>query len=108
MTKPDRRRMICCGSCGKRRPHRGHGKCGPCYRSSYHAQNSPWKTPGAHGRGVQKGAMVLAGRIEDFFELTRDQGYTLANAAARMQISERTAWRYEARIRAVEAQECAA
>jgi hypothetical protein len=105
---PDQRRTITCVSCGRRGKNRGHRKCSACYNSDTRAASRPWTGPGPHGRGVSKGAVIIAGRIEDYAELTREQYYTLPNAAARMGISERTAWRYEARLREREQSECVA
>jgi hypothetical protein len=54
---------------------------------------------GPGGRGVPKDAVVVAGRIEDYAEL-RGRGLTVAQAAERLGISDRTGTRYEARLRA--------
>jgi hypothetical protein len=43
---------------------------------------------------------VARAHLEDYFELTREFKFTLPEAAARIPISERMAWRYEASINA--------
>lgn len=99
---PSHRRTITCVSCCMRAKNWSRGRCRPCAKAAAYAAANPCDRPGPHGRGVQKGAVVLAGRIETYAELTREQYYTLENAAARMGISVRTAQRYEARVREME------
>jgi hypothetical protein len=96
-------RLITCVSCQRLAKNYSRERCRACARADAYAAANPCDRPGPHGRGVPKGAVVLAGRIEDYVELTREQCYTLENAAARMGISVRTAQRYEARVREMEA-----
>lgn len=83
------RRVAECDSCGHAKPIDAFGWCKPCYKR--------WDRAGRPDSGPPPRRV---GRVDEYFELTREQYYTLPNAAARMGISERTAWRYEARIRA--------
>jgi hypothetical protein len=76
-----------CDSCGRHRPHKGRDWCGACH--------SRWLRADCPDTGPPP---PRNGRYEEYYELTREQHYTLANAAARMGICERTAYRYEARI----------
>lgn len=81
--------IIFCDSCGNTAPRGGFDWCIPCYNR--------WARAGRPDTGPPP---RRNGRYEEYAELTREQHYTLRNAAARMGISERTAWRYEARLRA--------
>jgi hypothetical protein len=83
------RRIIFCDSCGNTGGHRGYGWCTACYFR--------WDRAGRPDAGPPP---RRNGRYEEYAELTRDQHYTLRNAAARMGVSTRTAERYEARLRA--------
>ena len=82
-------RIIECDSCGEEKPHQAHGWCDPC-----------WKRWIYFGRPDSGPPPRRTGRWEEYAELTREHGYSLKNAAARMGISERTAQRHEARLRA--------
>lgn len=81
--------IIDCDSCGRRREHHAHRWCKACWCRWDRAEQPDTGPPPR-----------TTGRWEEFRELTREQHYTLENAAARMGISERTAWRHEARLRA--------
>lgn len=81
-------RIITCDSCGERKHHHGYGWCGAC-----------WKLWDRAGRPAAGPPPRRTGRVGEYLELTREQGYTLADAAARMNISHRTAQRHEARLR---------
>ncbi|MCO6011449.1 hypothetical protein NE236_41520 [Actinoallomurus purpureus] len=83
------RRIIFCDRCGNEGQHGGYTWCRACH--------SRWERAGRPASGPPP---KRNGRVGEYAELTRDQHYTLVNAAARMGISERTAWRYEARLRA--------
>jgi hypothetical protein len=100
---PSPRRTITCVSCCRRAKNWSRGRCAACAKAAAYAAANSRGQAGPHGRGVPKGAVVVSGRIEDYAELTREQYYTLENAAARMGISVRTAQRYEARVREMEA-----
>lgn len=82
------RRIIDCDSCGQEKEQGGYGWCEACRKRWAHA-----------GRPEAGPPPTRYGRYGEYFELTREQHYTLANAAARMRISHRTAQRYEARLR---------
>jgi hypothetical protein len=82
------RRIIECDSCGRKKEHQAHGWCKACW--------GRWERGGRPAAGPPPSRY---GRREEYFELTRDQNYTLKNAAARMGISPRTAQRFEARLR---------
>jgi hypothetical protein len=88
-----------CRNCGTpRQPHPGggwrggRGWCNTCYSRWLYAgkpDDEPPPPPNA----------AIDGRREDYAWLRDEQGLTLEQAADRMRISERTAWRYEARRR---------
>ena len=81
-------RVIECDSCGQEKEHWGHGWCHACWNL--------WDRAGRPDTGPPP---KRYGRYGEYFELTREHHYTLANAAARMGVSHRTAQRYEARLR---------
>jgi transposase-like protein len=81
-------RIITCDSCGEEKEHHAHGWCVSC-----------WKRWDYSGRPDTGPPPRQYGRWEEYLELTREQGYSLRNAAARMGITKRTAQRYEARLR---------
>jgi hypothetical protein len=83
-------RIIECDSCGEASPHRSHELCRACFNR--------WDRAGRPDTGPPP---RRTGRWEEYRELTREQNYTLKNAAARMRISTRTAERHEARLRAM-------
>lgn len=86
----------CCGSCrvpftgtrNSRRPRRGY--CPRCYER--------WRIHGFPECGPPPLFAAVAGRRADYAEL-RSWRLTVAEAAARLGVSERTAWRYEAELR---------
>lgn len=81
--------------CGCRQPATQLGLAHACYeRSRYHGQ--PGAIIAAIGRGNDR---LRPARLEDYAELRSEYRETLAAAAARVGISERTAWRYEAELR---------
>jgi hypothetical protein len=78
--------------------------CDSCGRDKVRYRNSPWdhacwKRWDRAGRPDTGPPPRRTGRYGEFFELTREQHYSLENAAARMRVSVRTARRYEARLR---------
>lgn len=97
------KRWITCACCG------GEGRLGSgswresCYRRWLLAGRPDTGPPPLKRRTTTGGHSVsptaVAGRIEDYTELTRDHGLTLYQAAERLHVSERTAFRYERRIR---------
>lgn len=84
------RQIITCDSCGQERELSGRGWCAPCWKR--------WDYAGRPDTGPPPRRI---GRWEEYLELTREQHYTPANAAARMGICRRTAERHEARLRAM-------
>ena len=76
-----------CASCEHVRPLYYRGLCRPC-RDSHRAT----RTIGQFG-------YIKADRLTDYAWLTRGCGESLSVAAARIGVSERTAWRYEAELR---------
>lgn len=82
------RRIIECDSCGEEKTHQAYGWCKACW--------GRWDRAGRPAAGPPPSSY---GRYDEYFELTRDQQYTLKNAAARMGVCERTAQRYEAHLR---------
>lgn len=100
-----------CRNCGTRRKRRtdkkgwqgGHDWCGTCYNRWYAAgqpKNQPPPEPQARGR---VSAAAAANRRENYYWLRDEQHLTREQAADRLRISERTAWRYEARRKAAPA-----
>jgi len=86
-----------CIRCHRVRPHTAHGLCNSCY-STVHYPYEPTGT-GSGGRGVEKSAAALVGRLGDFHQYRR-VGRTVVEASRLVGISSRTAWRYEARRKA--------
>ena len=82
----ERRRVAECASCEQIRPLPSRGLCVPCRELHRKA-----------GTEAEFG-YVKADRLADYADLRRD-GELLEVAAARIGISERTAWRYEAELR---------
>lgn len=82
-TKP--KAPCCC--CGERPRRYSNGWCKPCWNR--------WDYAGRLGPGPPP---RRCGRWDEYAELTREMGHSLRQAAERMGISVRTAWRYEARI----------
>lgn len=78
-------RVITCDSCGEEKEHHARGWCASC-----------WKRWDYSGRPESGPPPRKNGRWEEYAELTREQHYTLREAAIRMGISHRTAQRYEA------------
>jgi hypothetical protein len=81
--------IITCDSCGKDKER---------YRN-WPWDRACWNRWDRAGRPDTGPPPRRTGRYGEYFELTREQGYTLENAAARMEISIRTAQRHEARLR---------
>lgn len=79
---------IDCDSCGRAGRCNKHSWCTACQRR--------WERAGRPEAGPPP---RRTGRYGEYHELTREQHYTLANAATRMGVSHRTAQRYEARLR---------
>jgi hypothetical protein len=82
-----RRRVTECASCGLERPVHCRGLCRPCQLR--HQEDG---TAGQFG-------YVKADRLEDYAWL-RASGELLPVAAARLGVTARTAWRYEAQLAA--------
>jgi hypothetical protein len=80
-------RRVTCASCGQWRRYHSNGWCKCCWRR--------WVDAGRPASGPPPSPYR---RWPEYAELTRDMGHTLRQAAERMGISERTAWRYEAHI----------
>src|SRR5581483_7161214 len=83
-----RLRVSECASCEQMAPLTCRGLCEPC-RDRHRKAGT-----------VEEFGYVKADRLADYEWLTRDCGETLYVAAARIGISERTAWRYEAELAA--------
>jgi hypothetical protein len=81
-------RIIDCDSCGREMKHQAHGWCKACW--------GRWDRAGRPAVGPPP---KRYGRYGEYYELTRDQHYSLRGAAARMGVSHRTVQRYEARLR---------
>ncbi|TDD45415.1 XRE family transcriptional regulator [Nonomuraea terrae] len=96
MTAPKHTTEVLCADCGQLSSHGGRHLCFTCYaRNDYYGtldQYPPLRT-----------WLSTAARVEDYAELRRQQYMSLRDAAARLGVSERTAWRYEAKLRAVSA-----
>jgi hypothetical protein len=82
------RRIITCDRCGYNKPHHARGWCHACWDRWDRAGQPPEGPPPRR-----------TGRYGEYFELTREHHYSLKNAAARMGVSERTAQRYETRLK---------
>lgn len=80
-----RRRVAECASCELERPLYVRGLCRPC-----HIRHQADGTAGQFG-------YVKADRLEDYAWL-RTSGELLPVVAARLGVTERTAWRYEAEL----------
>ena len=78
-----------CADCGRFMPMECRGLCHACRK-----RNSACGTLGEFG-------YVKADRLADY-ALRRSRGTPLADAAAWVGVSERTAWRYEAELKAGE------
>jgi hypothetical protein len=83
----ERRRVSECASCEQVSPLICRGLCHPCRDSHLYAGT------------IEQFGYVKADRLADYDWLTRGCGESLPVAAARIGVSERTAWRYEAEIR---------
>lgn len=84
-------KAIICANCEQPGIHDGHDWCRRCARR--------WRRAGRPADGPPP---YRTRRWDEYAELTREMGHTLRQAAERMGITERTAWRYEARLRATE------
>lgn len=84
-------RVIICGCCGEPGRYYVNGWRQACGRRWVRAGRPAAGPPPPRWR-----------RWDEYAELTREMGHTLYQAADRMGISSRTAWRYEARLRATE------
>ena len=80
--------------CGHDGDHKAKGLCGTCYKR-WDRWGRPAEVPPPHTRGPGRSR---ADRREDYAELL-SWGETRQQAARRLGISERTAWRYEAELR---------
>ncbi len=82
--------MTCrrCSRCG----HHARGLCRSCYDRWYRA-GRPADVPGQSEFRSGRPAMA---RREDYLWMRDEQGLTRPEAAARLGVCERTAWRYEA------------
>lgn len=77
---------------------RGWSVCNACHMRARRLREPPSPVTGRGGPGVPRSREVVAGRLEDFIEI-RSRHYGVHEAAERLQISRRTAWRYEKRRR---------
>jgi hypothetical protein len=93
------RRSIRCGCCGTLGRHWAHGWVTACY--------DRWLRAGKPEGGPPPPWSRPYGRREDYAELTREQGFTLYQAAERLGVSSRTAWRYERLLRESARDDCA-
>jgi hypothetical protein len=87
-------RLDDCADCGRLMPMDARGLCSACY-----TRNLDGGTLGEFG-------YVKADRVADYAEL-RGLGVPVPAAAARLGVSERTAWRYEAELKAGERSDAA-
>jgi hypothetical protein len=104
-----KRRIVDCQCCGKRRKHYGNNLCSACHsRWLDHGKPAVCPPPAKEcrtftleDRRLAREALTAArlSRIEDYVWLTREQRLSRDGAAARMGISIRTAERYEAAIK---------
>jgi len=92
-------RVITCACCGRRGYHNARGWIESCYTRWLTAGRPPDGPPPLSVRRKPQPDGSVLGRIEDYYELTRERGFTLQRAAWRLDISRRTAERYEARLR---------
>lgn len=83
------RRLDDCADCGRLMPIEARGLCSTC-----RTRNRDRGTLGEFG-------CVKANRLADYAELRRRR-VPVPVAAARLGVSERTAWRYEAELKAEE------
>jgi hypothetical protein len=84
------RRMTYCLSCQLLRIHCCRGLCSSC--RTWHRR---------HGTLAEFGYPKPT-RLEDFTWLRITRGLSVAQAAARINVSERTGWRYERQLRAAQ------
>ena len=82
-----RRRVAECASCERTRPILSRGLCRSC--KDRHLLDG----------ALEEFGYLKADRMTDYEWLTRQCGELLPAAAARIGISERTAWRYEKQLR---------
>ena len=86
--------MNCRCGCGQLVFYPRSGLAKSCYdRWLYHGRPEPPPPP---GRPSAYGPRL--GRLEDYAEL-RSWGESIASAAARLGVSERSGWRYESELR---------
>lgn len=93
---------IRCACCGQEGRHHARGWITACYwrwfRAGKPADGPPPLPPGYRPRpALHKGP--ASDRIEDYGWLRREQGLTREQAAERLGVCERTAWRYERALR---------
>ncbi|WP_329520533.1 hypothetical protein [Spirillospora sp. NBC_01491] len=93
------RPTVTCACCGRTGEHAGRGWILACHRRWRAAGRPDTGPPPPSRRYPSTTAAAIAGRIEDYRELTRDHGLTVTAAALRLGVDARTAFRYEARIR---------
>lgn len=100
-------RIITCKHCGDTKRHGAYGWCHACYtrwdRAGRPEDGPPQKTSplAVLELAWQAHSERRKGRLEDYQDL-RSWGLTVERAARRLGLSERTAWRYEAALRAEE------
>lgn len=93
-----RYRRIVCGSCRTDSWHVAHGWCSGCYQRWWAAGAVPGANPPPPRRPGPSG-LHTAARVEDYAEL-RGWGLTREQAAARLNVSVRTVYRYDRRLTA--------
>lgn len=94
------RHIVVCACCGRTGAHHAFGWIHPCYRR-WAAAGKPSAGPPApfsRPRKPHPGCDVEQ-RLEEYLELTYELGLTRDQAAERLNVSVRTAVRYEARLR---------
>jgi hypothetical protein len=97
--------VITCRCCGKTGYHRGSGYRETCHRRWVAAGRPdtgppPPRAPREIVRLAVQGRGQRAGRVEDYAILRRERGLSLAEAAAALGVSIRTAQRYDADLKA--------
>jgi hypothetical protein len=90
-----------CACCGRKGYHKGRGWIVACYKRWLRAGKPAGGPPPPMSRSEigRRRSSAAAGRREDYEWLTREQGLSLYEAAERLEVTSRTAWRYEQRLR---------
>lgn len=86
---------VICACCGELGEHNGRNLRKECYDRHYHAGT-------LHQFPKVSTWIPTLGRLDDFAEL-RGRGMSVKKAAAKLGMSSRSGWRYEARLKARQA-----